>query len=194
MERKDDRIVTQSLKALNGSYYGIWSPAGLGSSRSAVVQLRVLWSGVWGEGGTWLKQEELGPMGLGRGKGMTDGPRGECQNHKSNLCLTPSSYKVYLHFHIASTFKTSMFRHLKAKWRTHLSWHRSPTEDNELGPVYPTLTWLPVSSYLPLLEDHSKNLLLIADSRREFLFILSRSRLCSSPAELWACFEAFRDF
>lgn len=48
------------------------------------------------------------------GKGMTDGPKGECQNHKSNLSLTPSSNKLYLHFHIASTFKTSMFRHFKA--------------------------------------------------------------------------------
>lgn len=172
----------------------MWSPAGLGSSRSAVVQLRVLWSGVWGEGGTWLKQKELGPVGLGRGKGVTDGPRGECQNHKSNLCLTPSSYKVYLHFHIASTFQTSMFRHLKAKRRTHPSCHRAPTVDRELGPVYPTLTWRTVSSLLPLLEDHSKSLLLIAGSSREFLFILSCSCLCSSPAELRVCFEAFRDF
>lgn len=53
--------------------------------------------------------------GLGRGKGMTDGPKGECQNHKSNLSLTPGSNKVYLHFHIASTTsKTSMFRHFRA--------------------------------------------------------------------------------
>lgn len=36
--------------------------------------------------------------------------RGECQSHKFNLGLTPSSYKVYLHFHIAPTTKTSMFR------------------------------------------------------------------------------------
>ena len=65
-------------------------------------------------GGTWLKWEELGPRGLVGAKGMTDGPRGECQNHKSNPGLTPSTYKVYLHFHIASTSKTSMFRHFKA--------------------------------------------------------------------------------
>lgn len=66
------------------------------------------WWGVGGGvGGGWTK-------GLGGGEGMMDGPRGECQNHKSHLNLTPSSYKVYLHFHVASTFKTSMFRHLKA--------------------------------------------------------------------------------
>lgn len=56
----------------------------------------------------------VGTEGLGRGKGMMDGPKGECQNHKSNPGLTPRCYKVYLHFHIASTSKTSMFRRLKA--------------------------------------------------------------------------------
>lgn len=68
---------------------------------------------VAGRGGT--EREELGLGGLGRGKGMTDGPKGECQNHKSNHSLTPGSNKVYLHFHIASTTsKTSMFRHFRA--------------------------------------------------------------------------------
>lgn len=71
--------------------------------------------GAGGEGGgTLLKQEELGPRSLGRSKGMTDGLGGECQSHKSNLSLTPSSYKVYLHFHIAPTSKTSMFRLFKS--------------------------------------------------------------------------------
>lgn len=67
------------------------------------------------EGGTLLKAGGAETKGLGRGKGMTNRPWGECQNHKSNLSLTPRSYKVYLHFHIASTtFKMSMFRHFKA--------------------------------------------------------------------------------
>lgn len=84
------------------------------------------------------------------GKGMTDGPKGECQNHKSNLSLTPSSNKLYLHFHIASTFKTSMFRHFKAAWRAHLSFHRAFKEDSELGLVCPILTCQTVCSYPPL--------------------------------------------
>lgn len=67
-----------------------------------------------GGGGDLAKAGGVKTKGLGRGRGVTDGPLGECQNHKSNLSLTPSSYKVYLHFHIASTSKTSMFRHLKA--------------------------------------------------------------------------------
>ena len=71
----------------------------------------------------WGRDLALGG-GVGS-KGMTDGPRVECQNHKSNLSLTPSSYKVYLHFHIAYTSKTSMFRHFKAAWHAHLSCYQA---------------------------------------------------------------------
>ncbi len=75
--------------------------------------------------------------GLGRCKGMMDGPPGECQNHKSNLSLTPSSYKVYLHFHVASTSKTSMFRCFKGAWHAHLSCHRAFTEDRKWDQFIP---------------------------------------------------------
>lgn len=40
---------------------------------------------------------------------MTDGPKGECQNHKSNLSPTPASNKVYLHFHVASSTSKNVY-------------------------------------------------------------------------------------
>lgn len=58
------------------------------------------------------------------------------------------------------------------------------SEDRELGPVYPTLTWRAVSSYPPLFKVHSKDLLLIAGLCREFLFIIPGIGLSSSPAGL----------
>lgn len=117
---------------------------------------------------------------------MTDGPRGECQNHKSNLSLTPSSYKVYLHFHIASTSKTSMFRHFKTGWHVHILCHWALTKDRELGPVHPTLIWL--SNHILPFDDASKGIpkdpLFIAS------FYLSGSSLYSLVATL--DLEAFR--
>lgn len=75
-----------------------------------------------------------GTEGLGRGKGMTDGLKGECQNHKSNLRVTLGYNKVYLHFHIASA--TSMFRHFRAASPVHI-FHWAIAEGREPGPVYP---------------------------------------------------------
>lgn len=139
-----------------------------------------------GWGRDFAQAREVGTEGLGRGKGMTDGPRGECQNHKSNLSLTPSSYKVYLHFHIASTSKTSMFRHFKTGWHVHILCHWALTKDRELGPVHPTLIWL--SNHILPFDDPSngipKDPLLIAS------FYLSRSSLYSLVVTL--DLEAFR--
>lgn len=131
-----------------------------------------------------------GTKGLGGGKGMMDGPRGECQNHKSNLNLTPSSYKVYLHFHIASTFKTSMFRHLKAAWRPHMVRLASRLRQGaRISLSQPDLT----NSRLILpFKDDSKNLLSIAGLYREFLFILSSSCLNSFSVKLGVYLETFR--
>lgn len=72
-------IVPTIIKGLNDSYYGIWSPAALGSSRSAAVQLRVLWSGL--ERGGRGERRDFAGAGGGVGseeagaaaRGMTDG-------------------------------------------------------------------------------------------------------------------------
>lgn len=115
-----------------------------------------------GCGGTLLKQEEeLGARRPGQQRGDDGWARGgECQSHKSNLRLTPSSYKVYLHFHIAPTSKTSMFR-LFQKQRDAGRISRARTSHPD--PSKSRLTSCRLNNPL-------KALLLIARLYREFLF------------------------
>lgn len=163
-ERKGDDeafpIVTNSLKALNGSYYGIWSPAGLGSNRSAVVQLRVLWSGVLGVGReTWLQQEELELRGLGRAKEWRMGLRVNAKTINPTLAWPWVPIKFIYIFTLCPPFKTPMFRHFKTPWQTHHSWNQALaiTDErwNQFIPLWP-------ETPLPLLfKNCSKDTLIV---------------------------------